>query len=364
MRHHVPLHSSIARYDGRTEAEWGTRASAIKQREDDMKSKWALAGAACLIPVLLSAAAVARSLEKVTAVIPQNSVFILNWNGAKDAGVFSKHGIDLTVDARPFAGFLAGLPSKASMATTYSGIDAVLKMTQGMDLVVIGGGLTVFQQVYVPKNSPIKTIADLRGKKFGVWSTGAGAFKATRAAIKDAAGIDVLTDTNIVQVAAPALFKLAEKGEVDAMLNISSFTIEAESEPDKFRAIFSPNDYWKKKTGYPLVWSAPLVAWKSWVEENPTRAKNYSAAVMDSFRWLRKPENLDAAVKKYGKLAGVTSPAAVAVYKRWLGEKKIFLAQWNQKIVDAQWAFLEMAKKYGILAAVPDKKQHALVLGG
>jgi hypothetical protein len=33
-------------------------------------------------------------------VIPRDSVFALNYNGAKEAGIFKKHGIDLTVDAR------------------------------------------------------------------------------------------------------------------------------------------------------------------------------------------------------------------------------------------------------------------------
>lgn len=329
-----------------------------------MKNNVILACLALLIPAAIAAPATAETLEKVTAVIPDNSVFVLNWNGAKDAGVFSKHGIDLTVDARPFAGFLAGIPSKQTMSTTYSGIDAILKMNEGMDLAIIGGGLTVFQDIYVPKGSPIKTVADLKGKRFGTWSTGAGAFKAARAAIMDAAGIDLVKDTKIVQLAPPALFKLLQKGDVDAMINISSFSVEAASQTDKFRSIFSPNDYWKKKTGYPLVWSAPLVAWKSWINENPSRAKNYATAVQESFQWLRKPENFDAAVKKYGTEAGVTTPAAIAVYKKWLAEKRIFLAHWDQKTIDAQWQFLEMAKKYGILPAVPDKATHALLLDG
>jgi ABC-type nitrate/sulfonate/bicarbonate transport system substrate-binding protein len=317
---------------------------------------------ALLTSVVVGAPALAQSLEKVSVIIPQNSVFVLNWIGAKDAGVFSKHGIDIEVDARPFAGFLAGMPSKAAMVGTYSGLDAILKMNQGLDWAIIGGGLTVFQEIYVLKDSPIKTVADLRGKRFGVWSTGAGAFKAVRAALIDAHGIDVTKDTKLQQLAPPALFKLLERGDVDAMLNISSFTIKAASEPDKFRSIFVPNDYWKKKTGYPIVWSAPLVAWKSWVNESPARAKKLAAAVEESFRWLRKPENLDAAVKAHGKLAGVTTPDAVATYKTWLGEKKIFLAQWNQKVVDAQWQFLELTKRHGILEKVPDKKQHALIL--
>src|SRR4029079_1401195 len=327
-----------------------------------MKNKYALACVALLAPFLAGAAATAATMEKVTAVIPQNSVFILNWNGAKDAGVLKQHGIVLTGDAPPFAGYLAGIPSKQALATTYSGLDAILKMNDGMDLAVIGGGLTVFQEIFVPVNSPIKTIADLRGKKVGVWSTGAGAYKATRAAVMDAAGIDIAKDAKLVQLAAPALYKLAEKGEVDAMLNISSFTIQAASEPDKFRSIFSPNEYWKKKTGYPIVFSAPLVAWKDWVKENPARAKNYAAATMESFRWLRDPKNFDTAVQKYGTLAGVSTPAAIKIYKQWLGEKKLFLAEWDQKAVDAQWTCLELCKKYGIMPAVPDKTQHAMVL--
>jgi NitT/TauT family transport system substrate-binding protein len=327
-----------------------------------MNIKLALAAAAAAVAPLLAVSASAQTLQKVTAVIPNNSVFVLNWKGANDAGVFKKHGIDLTVDARPFAGFLAGIPSKEAKATTYSGIDAILKMNEGFDLAVIGGGLTVFQQIYVPKDSPIKTLADLKGKKFGVWSKGAGAYKAARAAIRDAAGFDVEKDTKIVQLAAPALYKLLERGEVDAMLNISSFTVQAASRPDKFRSIFAPNEYWKKKTGYPIVWSAPLVAWKDWIKEDPKRAANFAAAVMESFRWLAKPENMDAAVKKYGTMAGVTTPAQVEVYKKWLADGTIFLPEWNQKVIDAQWRFLEMAKGYGVIAAVPDKKAHALDL--
>lgn len=327
-----------------------------------MRRRPALACLALPVALLFGMPALAQTLEKVRVVIPQNSAFVLSWMGAKDAGVFSKHGIDLEVDARPFAAFLAGLPAKEAMATTYAGIEAIAKMNQGLDWAVIGGGLTVIQDVFVRRDSPVKSVSDLRGKRLGVWSSGAGAFKAARAAIMDASGLDVLKDTKMVQLAPPALFKMLESGSIDAMINISSFTIQAASQPDKFRSIFSPNDYWKKKTGYPIVWAAPLVAWKSWIDENPARAKNFAAATEESFRWIRQPENFDAALKKYGKLAGVTTPAAAATYKKWFGDKRIFLAEWNPKVVDAEWQFLETAKRHGVLDEVPAKEKHALVL--
>jgi ABC-type nitrate/sulfonate/bicarbonate transport system substrate-binding protein len=342
-------------------------AGAALLEDETMKKKtgrsWLVSiGLASLISMAAGIPA-AHALDKVKAVIPQNSVFVLNWQGGKDAGIFTKHGIDLEVDVRPFAGYLAGIPSKEPKATTYSGIDAIATMNEGLNLAVIGGGLTVFQDVFVRKDSPFKTISDLRGKKFGVWSSGAGAYKATRVAILESDGFDIAKDATLVQLAPPALFKLLERGEIDAMLNISTFTINAFAQPDKYRPIFSANEYWKKKTGYPIVWSAPIGAWKDWVEGNPTRAKNFAAGTEESFRWLRDPANCDAAVKKYGTLAGVTTPEAIATYKKLLGEKRIFLAHWDQKVVDAEWQFLELVKKHGVLKDVPDKKQHALVLG-
>jgi ABC-type nitrate/sulfonate/bicarbonate transport system substrate-binding protein len=301
----------------------------------------------------------APALQKVKVVIPQQSVFVLNYFGAKDAGVFAKYGIDVDIDARPFAGFLAGLPSKECLTVTYSGIDAIEKINEGLDWAIIGGGLTVVQNVLVPKNSPLKTPADLRGKRFGTFSTGAGSFKCVRAALIDGYKVDVVKDTKLQQVAGPALTKLVEDGQLDAMMNISSLNLAAEAQTDKFRVLFSPNDYWKQKTGYPIVWAAPLVAWRSWINEDKTRARNFAKAIAASFKWLEKPENLDTAVKNHGVLAGVTKPEDVAEYKDWLQHKDMFMTDWSRKAVDAQWKFLEVCQRGGVIGKVPPENKYA-----
>ena len=320
---------------------------------------------ACLgmfVSIFVIAPATAQNLKKIKIVVPRNSAFVLNYFGGREAGIYRKHGIDLEIDARPFKGFAASLPAKEAMVTTYMGTAAVARINKGFDWVIIGGGLTVMQEVFVLKSSPFKTINDLRGKKFASWSTGAGAFKATRAVIMDGFGIDVLKDTAFVQAAAPALIKLLERGNVDSMFNISSLTIAAAAQPNKYRSIFAPNDYWKKKTGQPIVWSAPIVAWRSWVDEDRARAKAFVAATHESFKWLRKPKNLDAAVKQFGTLAAVKNQAQANVYKKWLGEKRVFLAEWNRETRDNQWKFLEMAAKRGVLGKVPSKEKHGLIL--
>ena len=325
-----------------------------------------LAGIGSLTAGALATRTAARAdtgLQKVKVVIPAGSVFVLNYMGAKDAGIFAKHGIDIDPDPRPFAGFLAGLPSKQCMTGNYSGIDAIQKVDEGLDWAIIGGGLTVVQDILVLKNSPFKTPADLRGKKFGTFSTGAGSFKAARAAMIEAFKLDVVKDTQLQQVAGPALTKLLESGQLDAMINISSLNLAAEAQADKFRVLFSPNDYWVQKTGYPIVWAAPLVAWKSWVDEDQTRAKNFAAAVKESFLWLEKSENLETAVKNHGALAAVTKPEDIAEYKTWLQSKNMFMTDWSRKAVDAQWKFLDVCQRTGIIDKVPAEDKYALFVG-
>jgi ABC-type nitrate/sulfonate/bicarbonate transport system substrate-binding protein len=324
-----------------------------------MKKAIMLVSLGCLLAVFVAAPAMAQ-LKDVKTTVPRNSVFILSYLGANDAGIFKKHGINLIPNPVAFKAHMAGLPSKEVPCATYAGTAAIARINKGLDLVIVGGGLTVMQEVFVRKDSPFKTIKDLRGKKFASWSTGAGAFKATRAAIMDGFEMDVLKDTEFKQAAPPALIKLLDRGDIDSMFNISSLTIRAASEPDKYRSIFVPNDYWKKKAGYPIVWSAPLVCWRSWVNEDPERAKNYAAAVQESMTWLRK--NVDTAIKKHAQLAAVKNKAQANVYKKWLKEKKIWLAKWDQEVIDSQWKFLEMAKKHGVLTKIPDKKKYGLIL--
>jgi ABC-type nitrate/sulfonate/bicarbonate transport system substrate-binding protein len=327
-----------------------------------MKKALMLACLGIFASVFVVGPAMAKDLKKVKIVIPRNSVFILNYFGGRDAGIWRKHGIDLEIDARPFKGFAASLPAKEAMVTTYMGTAAIARINKGLDWVIIGGGLTVMQEVFVLKSSPFKSINDLRGKKFSSWSTGAGAFKATRAVIMDGFGIDVLKDTAFVQAAAPALFKLLQRGNVDSMFNISSLTIAAAAQPDKYRSIFAPNAYWKKKTGHAIGWSAPIVAWRSWVDEDRARAKAHVKATHESFKWLRNPANLDAAVKKYGTLAAVKNQAQANVYKKWLSEGKVFMSTWDAKTRANQWEFLKMAAKRGVLGKVPSMEKHGLIL--
>ena len=68
-------------------------------------------------------------------------------------------------------------------------------------------------------------------------------------------------------------------------------------------------------------------------------------------------------MKKHGALAGVTKPEDVAEYKKWLQHKDMFMTDWDRKAVDAQWKFLEVAKKTGVISKVPAEERVRAVRG-
>ena len=327
-----------------------------------MKKSMLFACLCWVVSVFVTTSVDAGKLKKVKVTAARNSILILYTYGPKDAGIFKKHGIDLEIDVRPFKGHMAGLPAGEVPCTTYAGTAAIARINSGLDWVIVGGGLTVMQEVFVLKNSPFKTITDLKGKKFASWSTGAGAFKAMRATVMDGYGMDVLKDTEFVQAAPPVLLKLLDKGQIDSMFNISSLTIAAAAQPDKYRSVFVPNDYWKKKTGQGIIWSAPLVCWRKWVEEDKARATAFVKAWTEGYRWLRKPENLKKVIKKYGSLAAVKNEAQAKTYEKWLTQGKMLIVDWDEATRDKQWEFLYMAKKHGILKKIPNKEKHGLIL--
>ena len=320
---------------------------------------------ACLcwvVSVFVTTSVDAGKLKKVKITAARNSILMLYSYGPKDAGIFKKHGIDLEIDNRPFKGHMAGLPAGEVPCTTYAGTAAIARINKGLEWVIVGGGLTVMQEVFVLKSSPFKTITDLKGKKFASWSTGAGAFKAMRATVIDGYGFDVLKDTEFVQAAPPALLKMLDRGQIDSMFNISSLTIAAAAQPEKYRSVYAPNDYWKKKTGQAILWSAPLVCWKKWVDADRARATAFVKAFTEGYKWLRKPENLRKAVKKYGKLAAVKNEAQAKTYESWLKQGKMLITDWDEETRDKQWQFLHMAKKHGILKKIPPKEKYGLIL--
>lgn len=118
---------------------------------------------------------------------------------------------------------------QATAARTYDVIETAAMAipparARGLDLLIMGSGLRYHKSgegagIWVKKDSPIKSAADLKGKSLAVYSLGSAGITLVRIALHDVYGLNVSLkggDLSFVEMPAPAMPAALATGKVDA----------------------------------------------------------------------------------------------------------------------------------------------------
>lgn len=162
---------------------------------------------AIILACFILAAGPATAAEQRSATVATHAVGSLyNAIGTGIATVVSRHTA-MVVRVQPFAGPPAWLPSmntgetdmgvltSADAVTSYKGIILYKKPYKNTRILVVGGALQL--SFYVPKESPIETVADLKGKRIPADYPGTPIVRLSSTAALATAG---LTYNDIVKV--------------------------------------------------------------------------------------------------------------------------------------------------------------------
>jgi NitT/TauT family transport system substrate-binding protein len=196
----------------------------------------------------------ALALEKVTLAIPTTvGAQYADLLYGKELGFFAEEGIDLQL-----AGFTGGtavvVPQLANKSVLFGLgessllIANVAKKTPVPVRFVYNYLASTVYDYAVRADSPVKGVADLKGRKLGVVSMAAGNIMMTRAQLKEH-GLSVPADVTLVPVGSgPAAWKQLQEGKVDALnlwasedakMTLSGLAIRRIPHSDELRPIFS-----------------------------------------------------------------------------------------------------------------------------
>lgn len=137
---------------------------------------------------------------------------------AKDKGFWADEGIDVQLVSGSFQQSKDGLASGEYLVTN-GDFQFFPAAEQGLDIKLIGGLHQGCIKLLVPPNSPVTTVAGLKGKKIGVDEVGGSPWAITSIALSDA-GINPAESAGEVTFAPYDLSTLqavATRGEVDAI---------------------------------------------------------------------------------------------------------------------------------------------------
>lgn len=139
--------------------------------------------------------------------------------------------------------------------------------------------------IMVKADSPIKTLADLKGKKLGI-AGGANdkSWLLLRAYAKKQ-GLDLANDANIQFAAPPLLNELAEKGELDAVLNFWNFA--ARLQANGMKPVITMQQVIE---GLGIKSELPLVGWivsEKWADEHKAAVQGFLQASYEAKKILK-----------------------------------------------------------------------------
>lgn len=235
-------------------------------------------------------------------------------------GLYNDAGVTATVrhhgsDEGLFTALLAGQED----VVIASGDEAVVAASQGLDLVSIGQYYASYPgTVIVPADSPIATLADLKGKTIGIPGEYGSSYYATLAAIK-AGGLQT-SDVTISSIGYTQQAALAA-GQVDAVVGFTNNdAVQMRLSGLDIREI--PLD----DGSTPLV-AASIVTTREWAQSHPDAARAVVSATTEAMNAIAADPQvaLDATAQWDTTLTDETSLSAAnavlaATVPLWLGD--------------------------------------------
>lgn len=242
------------------------------------------------------------------------TLIYLDW---MQKNVLKGYGKDYVVDmtftrGTPEAGTLLAA-GQADMATLSFAVFAlsILKQT-------VPGGMTIVSDNYqdglpgyanntafVPVDSPIKTVKDLKGKKIAINAYGSSADMSVRVKLKQE-GLDPRNDVDIVEIAFPNIGPALRENRVDCGELVVPF-LNAEIQKGGLRALFTAGDAFGP---YSPIFQ---VVTNDFVKKNESAVRAYLADYVAGLQWFYDSANRAQAVTLAASITK-TPPAVLESY--------------------------------------------------
>lgn len=227
-------------------------------------------------------------------------------------GLDKKHGlamqlVDFAVPGQQYT----MLRSDAIDVAAGNFIDLLRQRKAGNKIAAFHSFQTYSNLIVTKPQSPIKTFADLRGKKVGEFGTAFLDWLIIRAAGQRAYNLDLEKEASPIQGAPPLLNQFLSRGDVDATLQFSTLTfgpVAAGQQravslmPDLMKAAgFDPGSFY-------LHWHVS----EKWTAANPGALARLDAMIEEAYEKLRTDDSLwpPLAQKVF-----ITAPALINVYR-------------------------------------------------
>ena len=209
-------------------------------------------------------------------------------------------------------------------------VSIALFRSQGADLTAVYSMYGFTNDVLVRKDSPLKSFADLKGKRIGLFGgPAAGTTTLFRLESIKFFSFDPMKESKVQFGAPPLLRGLLAKGEIDAALLLDPLIVSM-LETGEFRSIGNIGDIYREKTGTdPLL--VAVVTHGNFYKKNPDAVRRFVTAYKESVDYIKAhPEVWE----ELAKLVGIKTKGGAELLRKRV-EPKLF-TRWDQEFINQQ----------------------------
>ena len=209
--------------------------------------------------------------------------------------------------------------------------------SEGKDLIVIYGVFSPVNMVFVRKDSPIKTLTDLKGKKLGVFGgPGSTTFAFLAVLAKNWYGIDLFKETELVTAQAPALAELLGKGDIDAALLGTVESIQTFAQ-DRYRVLADLSAEYKAHQGGHAPAHVIVATNEGFAKAHPDIVRDYLKAYQNAQQYVHAhPEVWN----EYAASIKMDNPAERALLREKMGPNLV--ERWDAEQIALQNDYLKL----------------------
>lgn len=224
--------------------------------------------------------------------------------------------------------------------------------TEGKDIIVIYGVFSPVNMVFVAKNSSIRSLTDLKGKKLGVFGgPGSTTFGFLAVLARNWYGIDLFHDAELVTAPGPVLVELLGKGDIDAALLGTTESIQMFAQ-QRYRVLVDLSAEYKAHQGGRAPAHVTVATNEEFANSHPDIVRDYLKAYKSTLEYVRAhPEVWD----EYAKSINMNDPGERALLQQKMGPNLV--ERWDADQIAVQKDYLKLVHEIigeSVLKVVPE----------
>ncbi len=262
-------------------------------------------------------------------------------------GIAAKHGLKINNLMMDFTEAANAVKLGRAIASAMQPSTAVNLLKSGTDIRLITPQIWSGNSWLVKKDSPYKSLADLKGKKIGNFArvTGAYFFSAVIAKEKK---LDIEKDFQSIPAETGALIALLERGEVEAINMFEPHTTRLVLS-DKYRVLLEFDVELEKLFGAPPLKSSVGML-RETVEKQPALVKAIRGAYVEAVKMIKAGQDKDFFDAKAKEFFNLSTPEQIAAGMKQ--NRQNFADLWGESFFQSQNKILQSGISLGLLPKV------------